>query len=527
MADLYSIVSLFLVSVAAALTGLGLLVVLPRRADDRLMPLLDAATSDTIFLFDGETLVDASPTARALIAGSSLRGPPWQRLMAFLVRHFPDIETRLTALPDEGRLVLESGQGGALTPLALVAELRSGLVQIRLTDPDADRSAVVDPLTLRATGEELELLRSTVGLTPHPVWVQNGAQEVIWSNGSYLKLAVQSGEELSWPLPRVFRLASQRLQRIRIVPPGKAPMWFEVVTAPFADGVMAFAQPIDALVQAEGTLREFTQTLTKTFASLPIGLAIFDRQRKLALFNPALADLTTLAPEFLIGNPTLFDFLNQLRDRQMIPEPKDFSNWRKRLTDLEKASAIGQFEEHWNLPGGQTFRVIGRPHPEGALALLFEDVTLQISQTRRDRANVELGQAIVDSVSDAVAVFGQGGDLVLANAAYTAMWNHDPMEVFQGGCHDIGELASYWRNLSSSTPAWAEIEAVVRGAAVAPAAGWPIRLQDGRALLCRVVSLTGGATMVEFSAFPQAELSPVEDFGTPLPFVSQRRTGLG
>lgn len=527
MESWFSIFTVFLVSLAAALSGLGLLVALPRKADKRRVPLLDVATPETLFLFDGEILVDASPTARALIAASSLRGSPWQRLMAFLVRHFPDIEDRLRTLSEEGRLVLEAGQGGALTPIAVVAELRSGLVQIRLTDPDADRSAAVDPLTQRATAEELELLRATVGLTPHPVWVQNAAQEVIWCNGSYLGLAVHGGEELSWPLPKLFRLEQQRQQRIRLVPPGKAPLWFEVVTAPLEDGVIAFAQPIDDLVQAEGTLREFTQTLTKTFASLPIGLAIFDRQRKLALFNPALADLTSLAPGFLIGHPTLFDFLNQLRDRQMIPEPKDFASWRKRLTDLEKASSIGQFDEHWNLPGGQTFRVIGRPHPEGALALLFEDVTLQMSQTRRDRANVELGQAIVDSVSDAVAVFGPGGDLVLTNAAYAATWNHDPMEVFTGGLHDIGELALFWRSLSSSTPAWTEIEEVVRGKVPAPAAGWPIRLQDGRGLLCRVVSLTGGATMVEFSLATQAEIAPVEEFGSPLPFVSQRHRGMG
>ena len=527
MTDWLSIGAIFLVSVAAALTALVLLALYPRRPDARRVPLIDATTPETVFLFDGETLVDASSTARALIAGSSLRGPPWQRLMAFLARHFPDIEARLRTLPDQGRIVLETGQGGALTPLAVVAELHSGLVRIRLTDPDADHSAAVDPLTQRATAEELDLLRATVGLTPHPVWVQTATQEVVWSNGSYLALAVQSGEELSWPLPKVFPLDTPRLQRIRVVPPGKAPMWFEIVTAPYGDGIMAFAQPIDALVQAEGTLREFTQTLTKTFASLPIGLAIFDRQRKLALFNPALADLTTLAPGFLVGNPTLFDFLNQLRDRQMIPEPKDFATWRKRLTDLEKASSIGQFDEHWNLPGGQTFRVIGRPHPEGALALLFEDVTLQMSQTRRDRANVELGQAIVDSVSDAVAVFGPGGDIILTNAAYATTWNHDPMEVFAAGCQDIGSLAQYWRNQSSSTPAWAEIESVIRGTAAASDSGWPIRLRDGRALQCRVVSLTGGATMVEFSTAGQPDNAPVEEFGTPLPFVSQRRSGGG
>jgi hypothetical protein len=42
----------------------------------------------------------------------------------------------------------------------------------------------------------------------------------------------------------------------------------------------------DSAVQAETALREFMQTLTKTFADLPIGLAIFDRSRVLADVQP-------------------------------------------------------------------------------------------------------------------------------------------------------------------------------------------------------------------------------------------------
>ena len=44
-------------------------------------------------------------------------------------------------------------------------------------------------------------------------------------------------------------------------------------------------------MQAETALRGFMQTLAKTFAHLPTGLAIFDQHRQLALFNPALAPL--------------------------------------------------------------------------------------------------------------------------------------------------------------------------------------------------------------------------------------------
>ena len=38
------------------------------------------------------------------------------------------------------------------------------------------------------------------------------------------------------------------------------------------------------------------QILTRTFASLPTGLALFDTERRLQVFNPALVDLTGAGP---------------------------------------------------------------------------------------------------------------------------------------------------------------------------------------------------------------------------------------
>jgi PAS domain-containing protein len=107
----------------------------------------------------------------------------------------------------------------------------------------------------------------------------------------------------------------------------------------FGDEALCYALAADKAVQAETALREFMQTLTKTFADLPIGLAIFDRSRCLQMFNPALTDLTTLPPEMLIARPTLNAFLDAMRARSMIPEPRDYRSWRKQLARLEEEAA--------------------------------------------------------------------------------------------------------------------------------------------------------------------------------------------
>ena len=90
------------------------------------------------------------------------------------------------------------------------------------------------------------------------------------------------------------------------------------------------------------------------------------------LFNPALGDLTGLAPEFLSTRPTLFSLLDALRERRMIPEPRDYKHWPREMLKLE--AAAGQYMDLWSLPGGQTYRVTGQPHPDGAIALLMEDI---------------------------------------------------------------------------------------------------------------------------------------------------------
>ena len=129
---------------------------------------------------------------------------------------------------------------------------------------------------------------------------------------------------------------------------GRPTQWFDLICQQEGDLQLIFAIPADVAVHAETALRDFLQTLTKTFAQLPIGLAIFDRQRQLQLFNPALLDLTGLPADFLSLRPSFLAVLDALRDRNMLPEPKDYRGWRRQIVDMENAAASGLYEETWN-----------------------------------------------------------------------------------------------------------------------------------------------------------------------------------
>jgi len=466
-----------------------------------------------VFLFDGEVLIDATPAARALLATSHNRGAPWIKLLAYLAPHFPDLPDRLLRLAQDGSVVLNSTPDSG-PPLILQAEQRGGLVRLVLIDPDKDdRMPAPDPMAQRALNEELALLRQTMAKAPVLVWRERGDGDVIWANAAYLNRAVTvltPGQDLSWPLPRLFdRTASTQGatgQRQKLALPGGAMAWFDLVGFAEGTGRLLFALPADAAVQAEGALRDFMQTLTKTFAHLPIGLAIFDQSRQLQLFNPALLDLTGLPVDFLSMRPSLLSVLDAMRDRAMIPEPKDYRSWRRQMIDMEKAAVSGHYEETWSLPGGQTYRVIGRPHPNGAIALLIEDISTEMLRTRRYRADLELGQAVIDEIDEAIAVFSGAGLLVMSNAAYAAIWGHDPASGLSEGT--VRSLCSHWRALSAPSAVWAEIEDFVANPVDRRAWSAEVRLLDGRRLDCRLAPLAGGATLATFRATRSGEAVP-------------------
>lgn len=316
---------------------------------------------------------------------------------------------------------------------------------------------------------------------PIPLWHSDATGKIIWSNAAYKALvAGDFGKTLA-------------------LVEGRANLETEDGTHWFDIGIksdIGYARPVDDLVRAESSLRDMVQAMAKTFAQLPTGLAVFDHTRHLQSFNPALADLTGLSPEFLSRRPSLIAMLDGMRDRNTIPEPRDWKGWRHQLADMERAAASGQFEDTWALPGGQTYRITGRRHPNGGLALMIDDISVEIIRSRRYRADLELCQRVVDTIEEGIAVFASTGQLVMSNTAYTALWGHDPGE--QLAPMSFSHMAAHWRALSAPSTLWSDAEDFA--ARLDGRAPWQAeaRLLDGRLITCRFVPLSDSATLVGF-----------------------------
>ena len=459
---------------------------------------LDGALKPTVFLFREGLLVDATPPARALLDRVGGSDNPWARLRQWAGPRFPDSIERLDLVETVGRVELTGAEGKGSASLRLIAErVEDGMIRVTVTDPHAEHAGiVVDSMSQQAMEEELELLRKSLDQTPMLVWRQDAQDAVTWANAAYLRRSeAHAGGMLSWPLPRLLEPPKRvpgsgtATRRASLESDGIV-SWYDCHSHPVGDQMMMFALPADAAVRAERSLREFVQTLTKTFADLPIGLAIFDRQRHLQLFNPALIDLTGLPTGFLTARPTLFDLLDQLRELRMVPEPKDFRSWRQQMNNLESAAATGHHVETWSLPGGQTYRVTGRPHPDGAVAFLFEDITSEISLTRKFRADVSLGENVIDAMDDGLVVFASNGEILMTNLSYRTIWGMDATT--------LAEAMTGWSDKVESGPGFAALRARLTGNGEGLRDSGIIAGPDGALLDWRVSRIGGARQLLRF-----------------------------
>ncbi|MEL6678347.1 MAG: hypothetical protein AAFQ51_06535, partial [Pseudomonadota bacterium] len=99
---------------------------------------------------------------------------------------------------------------------------------------------------------------------PILAWAEDASGALVWSNDRD-GTAFEALREA---------LADDTAGRIR-VGGGDAARWYDVTTITRGAGIrIRYATPVDALVSAEQALGRFLETLTETFAHLPIGLAI-------------------------------------------------------------------------------------------------------------------------------------------------------------------------------------------------------------------------------------------------------------
>ena len=456
--------------------------------------------SSVVYFFADGDLIDASSGAPELPDGDVLSND-WQRLRDMIADRFPNFPDSYERMQLRGHTIdhaVPPGDTGTL-----VGEWIDGIARVELRDQPQPQGQFLPPTA------ELETLRMAVDQAPYPIWRVEDDGHVGWHNKAYEEVYENIRKSKPDPahpmfIPSQESRHSGQLRRVSVAAPDtETAHWFDVSSVRQDGYLLFYATDVSAVVDAETAQRNFVQTLAKTFAQLSIGLAVFDRNRQLVLFNPALIDLTSLSADFLSGRPNLFSFFDRLRDSQMMPEPKNYGGWRKQMSNLVEAAADGRYQETWSLPSGSVYSVNGRPHPDGAVAFLFEDITAEVTLTRRFRSDLELGHSILDNLNDAIVVFGPDGILTLCNSAYCDLWKADPDSSFADV--SILDATRNWQEQCDATPVWGDVRDFVINRE--DRAEWwaRVHLKSGKALICAVHPVQSGATMVCFSQ-PAAQM---------------------
>lgn len=403
----------------------------------------------TAFLFRNGMLVDHD-AASLHLPDSTENESDWSRFRRWMGFRFGDLPLDPELMTTGESLRLHADDTATL----LLTRQENTLRAVLRDDTPAD-AAALHAEVYRC--HDLQVHSLAAQNAPMPVWIMDADGAMIWHNDRARAVPPRHAARLT-ALPDLMPEPGQSLcLRLTLTEEGgESGQCYDLHVTRTRNGTIHHANDITGLIRAETLQRDFVQTLSKTFADLTTGMVVFDRAKTLAVFNPALTDLTGLSPEFLSARPSLFGFFDALRDRMVMPEPKNYASWRSQITDMVKSAAGGLYHEVWTLPSGQTYRVTGRPHPDGAVAFLFEDISLEVSATRRHRLQMDLRQSVIDRLDEGIAVLAQDGRLLFCNIAFGGMLGIDPDTSFaEMSLHDV--LAACGARYPDPD-LWAEIE---------------------------------------------------------------------
>lgn len=274
---------------------------------------------------------------------------------------------------------------------------------------------------------------------------------------------------------------------------------FQIIAHPLeGGGVGVWTEDVTETEEQRELFKRYVAAHDETLNHIADAVAIFGEGKKLIFHNTAFAELWGLEPAWLAEHPSHGEVLDRLRQRRRLPETVDYAKWKAGELDRYEDTSASP-DDLWSLPDGRTLRVVRQPHPMGGMLLLFSDITGELKLKAQYNALIQVQQATLDKLNDAVAVFGSDGRLRLHNEAFERFWNvsHAQLEVahdFEGvvelcvpRLHDM----NFWRELKGRV---ADTDPQAR----APISG-EVKTSDSRIVVYQTRPLPDGATLIAFA----------------------------
>ncbi len=441
-----------------------------------------------------------------------------QRILAFGAWLPPEpalqLDHAVDALRDAGEsflLNLTTANGRAIEALGRAI---GGQAILRLRELSGLRRDLAETsIRYKELAAETQTLRGFAAAAPWPLWTRDAAGRLSYANAAYARAtdAVTPAEAVSRNLElldsddrdrmtRAIHDAGSFEARLPIVVGGERRM-YDVHAARVSGGSAGVAIDASEATALGAALQRMADAHRRTLDQLSSGVAVFDGQRRLAFYNDSYRRLWGLDRAFLDGNPDDSSVLDRLRAARRIPEQPDFRAWKARLHEAYRA--VEPAKDVWYLPDGRAISIVTTPNPEGGVTYLFDDVTESLDLARRFDRLIRVQRETLDSLGEAVAVFGSNGRAQLFNPAFAKMWNLSA-EALAEQPH-IETVIRWCQPLFDDEPSWRALHGAVTAIENRGVVSLKIERRDGSVLSCTAMPLPDGATMLTFQDITDTE----------------------
>lgn len=280
-----------------------------------------------------------------------------------------------------------------------------------------------------------------------------------------------------------------------------------IVDVPLGDtGIAGYAIDVEEVERARQAFRRFAETQRDTLDRLSAAVAQFADDRGLVFCNQPFQQMFGLKPEWVAERPDFDRLLDRMREANRLPETRDFPAWKAERRQWF-TSADGAVEETWILPGGQHFRLVGQPLPDGGLLIILEDRTEQAQLASARDTLLRVRTATLDNLFEAIGVFESNGRLSTWNNRFREVWEFE--EEFLVAHPRVDALAEHAASRLLNPERASLIRELVRSATVdRKQRGGRVALKNGRYFEFAAVPLPDGNalfTMLDITDSRQVE----------------------
>ncbi|NQY97213.1 MAG: PAS-domain containing protein [Henriciella sp.] len=346
-----------------------------------------------------------------------------------------------------------------------------------------------------------------LGKAPFPAWRISGVGRLQWANPAYVD--VVDGDNLDRVLERQVMLDEKAVEQVRkTLTDGKEidetrhiaikgeRRAMRVLSFPLSGGVGAMAFDVTEQERARDELDKHVRAHDETLNHVADAVAIFSSERKLTFHNRAFAKMWDMDEGFLLDMPSHGQLLDRLRERRKLPAQAEYAKWRaEELSYYLDISGIE--EDEWHLPDNRTLKVTRQRHPMGGLLILFKDITSELDLRTKYNAMIKTQTKTLDSLHEAVVVFGSDGRLKLSNSAFAELWGVE--EELLKDEPDYDDIADFCVPLFHDRDTWNAIKAHITDPGARQETTGEMRRSDGSILTYVTKPLPDGNTLIGFA----------------------------